>query len=86
MTKVLHGTYELISLMGNVSVKDCVPFVHVHVALGDEDGRVYGGHLVEAKVFVAEVFVQELDVDLRRKRQAGGLYLWDSLTLNDPRR
>ncbi|WP_048148008.1 PPC domain-containing DNA-binding protein [Palaeococcus ferrophilus] len=74
----LSGTYELVSLSGNVSLKDGEPFAHIHVALGDSDGSLYGGHLVEGEVFVAEVFIQELLGEiLERKPQENGLSLWD---------
>ncbi len=78
----LTGTYELVSLAGNISVKDGEPFAHIHVALGGSDGSLYGGHLVEGEVFVAEVFIQELlGEPLERKPQENGLTLWDAMEL-----
>ncbi|RLF81506.1 DNA-binding protein [Thermococci archaeon] len=75
----LEGTYELISAMGNISLKDNEPFAHIHVSLGDEEGKMFGGHLVEGEVFVAEVVVQELLGELlERKLQENGLALWDA--------
>ncbi|ACS89812.1 MULTISPECIES: PPC domain-containing DNA-binding protein [Thermococcus] len=74
----LEGTYELISAIGNLSLKDNEPFAHIHVSLGDEEGKMFGGHLVEGEVFVAEVVVQELLGELlERKLQENGLALWD---------
>lgn len=50
--------YELISLTGNISLKDGNPYIHVHAALGDNQFRVFGGHLFEAEVAVtAEVSI-----------------------------
>ncbi|ASJ11105.1 DNA-binding protein [Thermococcus sp. P6] len=78
----LEGTYELVSLSGNISVKDGQPFAHIHVALGGPDGRVHGGHLVEGEVFVAEVLVEELLGEvLERKPRENGLALWDEAEL-----
>ena len=75
----LSGLYELVSLSGNISLKDGEPFAHIHVALGGPDGSLYGGHLVEGEVFVAEVFIQELLGELlERKPQENGLTLWDA--------
>jgi hypothetical protein len=42
----------LVSLTGNVSLKDGAVYVHAHVALGDTEFRLWGGHLFEAKVAV----------------------------------
>ncbi|WP_297501438.1 PPC domain-containing DNA-binding protein [Thermococcus sp.] len=75
----LSGLYELVSLSGNISLKDGEPFAHIHVALGGPDGKLYGGHLVEGEVFVAELFIQELlGEPLERKPQENGLTLWDA--------
>src|SRR5207253_8107347 len=41
---------ELLSLTGNLALKDNAPFFHVHVALGMRDGSARGGHLFEATV------------------------------------
>ncbi len=81
ITKTLKGTYELVTLIGNVSIKNGKPFLHVHVSLGDREGKLYGGHLIRAKVFVAEIFIEELDEKLER-RKFGSLYLWDPINLD----
>lgn len=50
--------YELISLTGNLSLKEGTPYIHVHAALGDNQFRVFGGHLFEAEVAVtAEISI-----------------------------
>jgi len=75
----LSGIYELLSALGNISLKDGKPFAHVHVTLGDRDGKVWGGHLIEGEVFVAEVIIHELlGEPLERKPQENGLMLWDA--------
>ncbi|AHF80470.1 PPC domain-containing DNA-binding protein [Thermococcus paralvinellae] len=75
----LSGTYELLSALGNISLKDGKPFVHIHAALGDKEGRVWGGHLIEGEVFVAEVIIHELlGEPLERKPQENGLMLWNT--------
>ncbi|NPA48287.1 MAG: DNA-binding protein [Thermococci archaeon] len=80
----LKGDYEVVSLTGNVSVKDGKPFAHIHVALGDQDGRLYGGHLVSGETFVMEVFIQELKGGvLERKPRENNLSLWDAEKLED---
>ena len=59
--------YELVSLAGNIAIKDNKPFVHSHVVLGDRDFRLFGGHLFEGVVAVtAEIIIQPMDVVLSR--------------------
>lgn len=71
---------EILSLKGNVSVKDGRPFVHAHITLGDSDGRAFGGHLAEGTiVFAAEFVIQEYLSKERFERrfdEETGLYLW----------
>ncbi len=60
--------YELISMMGNFSLKDGEPFAHVHVGLGGHDFKQFGGHLFEADVAVtAEVYIHPLGIMPERK-------------------
>jgi predicted DNA-binding protein with PD1-like motif len=61
---------EVISLLGNVAVEpDGSRKVHMHAAVGDEDGRTYSGHVGEAVVTpTLEVFLTVLDGELRREK------------------
>ena len=71
---------EIISGLGNVSIKDGKPFVHLHISLADKKGNVFGGHLNEGCiVFAAECAIFELEGDkLKRKfDELTGLSLWD---------
>lgn len=45
----LSGTFELLSLNGNISLKDGKPFAHLHVTLGDEEGEFLAAILSEEK-------------------------------------
>ena len=69
--------YELISLTGNLALKDGSPFIHVHAALGDDKFQVFGGHLFEAVVAVTvEVTVVPLGIfPVREMNAAIGLGL-----------
>lgn len=71
---------EIVTLMGNVSLKDGKPFVHAHVTLADHQGRCFGGHLVEgAPVFACEFVVKEYRSETAFKRGLDtptGLALW----------
>ncbi len=71
---------EILSLVGNVSMKDGHPLVHVHVTLADAEGRAFGGHLAEGTtVFACEFLIREFKADTsltRRLDQETGLFLW----------
>jgi uncharacterized protein len=42
----LQGPLEVVSCMGNVTLKEGRPFVHAHMVFSDSQGRTYGGHLM----------------------------------------
>ena len=63
------GTYEILSLTGNLTRMNNEPYVHLHITVGDEDCRSFGGHLVEARISAtAEIFIHLLDTELSRIR------------------
>lgn len=73
----LNGFYELLSGLGNISLREGKPFTHIHVVLGDRMGRTYGGHLVSGKVFVVEAKIMVLKGEpARRSRITNTLWLW----------
>jgi predicted DNA-binding protein with PD1-like motif len=52
---------EIIACIGNVSIKEGSPFVHAHIVLSDEKGKIIGGHLFsETIIFAGEINLQEL--------------------------
>lgn len=54
--------FEIIQCFGNISVKDGKPFPHLHIAFGDRDGNIFGGHLLEGTlVEIGEVMIQAFD-------------------------
>jgi len=53
---------ELLSCVGNISLRDGEPLVHAHIVLGDEEGRTYGGHLTEGTVVSPTVELHILKV------------------------
>ena len=46
-----HEFLEIASLIGNVTLKDDAPFLHLHGTFGRKDMSVIGGHVVSAIVF-----------------------------------
>ena len=70
---------ELLSCMGNISKnKETQESVaHIHIVLGDKDGKCLGGHLIEGIVSVtAEIYLVETRPGVyRTKDEETGLYL-----------
>ncbi len=65
----LSGPREIISLYGNITRVDGRPFIHAHIALGDNAFAVRGGHLKEAVVSVTcELTLTRFRDDIRRTR------------------
>jgi hypothetical protein len=58
---------EVVSLTGNVMLKDGAPFVHVHGVFTDTENRALGGHIVEMQVHVVlEVVLTPLSSKIER--------------------
>ncbi len=79
----VSGLHELIVAIGNISIKDGKPFPHIHALLGKEDGSTVGGHLMEGKVFVAEVYIEELKGNTLERVPHGNLTLWKTEDLSN---
>jgi hypothetical protein len=76
----LSGELEILSFMGNISIKDDAPFIHAHTSFADASGAVWGGHLAPGtKVFACEYVIQEYTgAELVRGLDAStGLPLWE---------
>ena len=66
--KLFKGTYELISLNGNISLSNNKPNVHIHAALGTEEYNVIGGHIMGAIVSAtAEICITPLSGPMHRE-------------------
>src|SRR5580704_15823758 len=46
----LNEQVELLSLIGDVALRDGKPIVHAHAVIGKKDGTAHGGHLLEAHI------------------------------------
>ncbi|KXG78419.1 hypothetical protein AN618_04860 [Fervidicola ferrireducens] len=76
----LEKPMEILSCVGNISRFQGKPALHLHIVLGDRDGKAFGGHLLEGtEVFAAEFYIKELVGDsLERKYdEVTGLNLWN---------
>ncbi|MGE3272725.1 MAG: PPC domain-containing DNA-binding protein [Chloroflexota bacterium] len=59
---------EVLSLVGDVALKDGDPQVHAHVVVGTKEGMARGGHILSATVWpTLEVIVTESPRHLRKK-------------------
>jgi predicted DNA-binding protein with PD1-like motif len=77
MTSEFH--HEISGFIGNISMKEGKPFLHVHATFAEHEGGTLGGHLLPGcTVFVAEVQIREMtDVELTRTPdELTGLALW----------
>lgn len=74
----LDSPHEIACCIGNISLKEKKPFVHAHAVLADSNGNTKAGHLLEGKVFAAEIQLNEFDgSELERKYdKVTGLTLW----------
>ena len=58
---------EVLSLVGDVALKNGEPEIHAHVVVGTSEGAARGGHILEATVWpTLEVIVTESPRHLRR--------------------
>ena len=70
--------YELLSLTGNITYKDGVPFVHTHVTFSDIEYNVFGGHLFDAKITATgEIVLSLTDSKIEREYNENiGIHTW----------
>lgn len=68
---------ELVSMLGDIAMKDGKPQLHAHVVVATADGMARGGHLLEARVHpTLELMIEEAPVHLQREFDpASGLAL-----------
>ena len=68
----LHTFGEITSLIGDITLYNGNPVVHVHANLGTEDGLVHGGHLLEGIVNpTLQLMVTVYPVPLYKKMDEG---------------
>ena len=77
--KNFDGEFELTSIIGNVSIKENDPFIHIHATISDEECNAYAGHLFSAITAVTcELILNISDKPVYRKKcNEVGLHLWN---------
>ena len=64
----LDEQLELLSMIGDIALKDGEPQVHAHVVVGKADGTAHGGHLQQAIVRpTCEVVLTESPTHLQKQ-------------------
>lgn len=61
---------EIVSCLGNISMKEGKVFAHAHLAVSDEKGRAFGGHVMPGCIIGATgelVLVETAGIGLLRK-------------------
>jgi predicted DNA-binding protein with PD1-like motif len=76
---VVPGVLEVTSLLGNVSVMDGSPLVHLHATVAGPDMLAHAGHLAQGVCSATlELIVTAFDATLSKvKSEQVGLNLWD---------
>ena len=63
------GDFEIVSLTGTISTMNGEYYAHLHMSAGDEQGRVFGGHLNEAIISATcEMVIEVIDGQVDRVR------------------
>jgi len=73
------GHVEICGGLGNVSIRDGLPFIHLHLVLSGPDGTAVGGHALEGcRAFVVEAYFRKLDgpAPVRQETPDMGLKVW----------
>lgn len=76
--KTFNESLEIVSLNGNISIKDGETFMHIHVVFTDKDLKALGGHLFDAVVYVFEFGIVSLEGQplVRKYDDDTGLFIW----------
>ncbi len=75
----VEGPCEIVAGIGNVSIRENLPFVHLHMSLAGKEGNVVGGHLAGGtEVFACEFSITVLTGPplVREPDEVTGLNLW----------
>jgi len=78
-THVLEDQMEVVSLIGNVSMREGEPFAHIHLGLGRHDLSMVGGHFNAAVAHpMVEIWLTPVDATVTRVLdESCGLFLMD---------
>jgi len=70
------GHVEIAAGLGNVSLRDGQPFIHLHLVVSERDGRALGGHAMDGcRAFVVEAYLRELGGEPPVRQDVAGMPL-----------
>ncbi|RNC67799.1 MAG: DNA-binding protein [Desulfuromonadales bacterium] len=72
--------HEIVSGLGNISIKNDAPFVHLHLAVADREGKVFGGHALDGcRVYAVDYVIWPFagEEPKRVYDNETGLHLWE---------
>ncbi len=62
------SNHEITALSGNISTKDGLPYVHLHISCGNKNGELVGGHLLKSRIsLTCEIMIVIADIKAERK-------------------
>ncbi len=68
---ILRADFEIVSLTGTITRSNGRPYTHLHMAVGDNSSRCYGGHLNRAICSATvEIVIQTIPGIVERKPDA----------------
>ena len=66
-SNTIKGTFEILSITGNITSNNDQPYLHMHIMLSDSEYNAFGGHLNKAIVSATcEVIIEEFEGNLNR--------------------
>lgn len=74
------AAHEIVAGSGTISLRDDKPFVHLHLAVADSNGSVFGGHCLEGcNVYAVEFCILPFKGEPPRRMPDTdtGLLLWE---------
>jgi len=78
-TRKVEESSEILSLQGDISMKEGEPFVHLHVSLADEEFHAIGGHLFGGTVSMTiEMLLVEMETEFIRIPSGGSFWRLDT--------
>jgi predicted DNA-binding protein with PD1-like motif len=70
------GHVEICAGLGNVTIRDGQPFIHLHLVLSGRDGSAVGGHaMAGCRAYVVEAYLRKLDGPAPVRQEVEGMTL-----------